>query len=244
MTMDAAERAWKQASAVLERDPRVNLHSYPLQGRVDGGRLVLSGLVESIAAKRIVEALVRQTTDGVEIVSRLRVTPSEHLEDGALRDQVVRNLSDEPALRETDLQVRRRDGLQTVRQNGPGGTGLIEVQAEDGTVHLRGHVASLSHSRLAEVLAWWAGGCEAVVNSLHVEPPERDDDGELVDAVRLVLERDPLVHADHFVVRANAGVVRLNGAVRSEEEKRLAILDVWYVPGVRDVVDGVEVLGP
>ncbi|MEJ2688055.1 MAG: BON domain-containing protein [Gammaproteobacteria bacterium] len=244
MTMDAAERAWKQAAAVLERDPRVNLHSYPLQGRVDRGRLVLSGSVEDIAAKRIVEALVRRTGDGVDIVSRLRVTPSEHREDGALRDQVVRNLSDEPALRDTDLQVRRQDGLQTVRQTGSGASGLIEVQAEDGTVYLRGHVASLSHGRLAEVLAWWAGGCEAVVNTLQVEPPENDDDGELVDAVRLVLERDPLVHADHFTVRANGGVVRISGAVRSEEEKRLAVLDVWYVPGVRDVVDAVEVLGP
>lgn len=244
MTTDRVERIWKRAAAALERDTRVNLHRYPVQGRGDEGRLVLSGLVEDIAAKRIIESLVREAADGVEVVSRLRVTPSAHQEDGALRDQVERNLREESALRDTDLQVCSGDQLQTVRSIGVGASGLIQVQAADGIVQLRGQVASLTHSRLAEVLAWWAGGCEAVVNCLQVVPPERDDDGELVDAVRMVLERDPLVHADHFVVRANAGIVRLGGAVRSEEEKRLAILDVWYVPGVRDVVDGVEVLGP
>jgi len=28
--------------------------------------------------------------------------------------------------------------------------------------------------------------------------------------------------------------------VASKEEKKLAVLDAWYVPGVRDVVDRIE----
>lgn len=243
MSLDLAARAWKQAAARLERDPRVNLHTYPVHGHADGCKLTLSGVVEDIAAKRIIDSLVRAATDGVEVVSQLRLRIPERRGDGALRDHVLCHLRDEPALRDTDLQARRGDELQTLRAIGVDGSGCIEVQAEDGTVRLRGQVASLSHRRLAEVLAWWAGGCETVINDLQVIPDERDDDGELADAIRLVLERDPLVHADHFTVRAKGGVVRLQGAVRSDEERRLAVLDVWYVPGVREVVDGVEVLG-
>jgi osmotically-inducible protein OsmY len=43
-------------------------------------------------------------------------------------------------------------------------------------------------------------------------------------------------------VRVNtaAGVVIMNGSLASEEEKRLALFDAWYVPGVSDVVDRIE----
>jgi len=34
-----------------------------------------------------------------------------------------------------------------------------------------------------------------VVNGVEVVPPEEDDDGEITDAVRIALEKDPLVDA-------------------------------------------------
>src|SRR3569833_379584 len=48
----------------------------------------------------------------------------------------------------------------------------------------------------------WTGGCELVENMLKVSPPERETDDELTDAVRLVLEMDPLVHADQIYASA------------------------------------------
>jgi osmotically-inducible protein OsmY len=31
--------------------------------------------------------------------------------------------------------------------------------------------------------------------------------------------------------------------VASDEERQLAVQDAWYVPGVQDVVDGIQVRG-
>ncbi len=114
---------------------------------------------------------------------------------------------------------------------------------QDGTVTLSGTVLSLSHRRFAEVLAWWAAGCESVVNLLHVVPPEQETDGELADAVLMVLEKDPLVHQPQNHITAEQGTVTLEGYLASDEERRLAVLDAWYVPGVHDVVDRIQVAG-
>ena len=59
--------------------------------------------------------------------------------------------------------------------------------------------------------------------------------------VRMVLEKDPLVHATQLRVGTAAGVVEMRGLVASEEERDLALSDAWYVPDVWDVVDHIEV---
>ena len=87
---------------------------------------------------------------------------------------------------------------------------------------------------------WWTAGCELVENRLEVVPPEEDNDGELTDAVRMVLEKDPLVHAAQLSIMSRAGTVTLNGMVASDEEKRLAVLDAYYVEGVHAVEDNIE----
>ncbi len=55
------------------------------------------------------------------------------------------------------------------------------------------------------------------------------------------LEKDPLVQATQLRVGTAGGVVEIQGLVASDEERRLAVLDAWYVPGVWDVVDRIEI---
>jgi osmotically-inducible protein OsmY len=74
-----------------------------------------------------------------------------------------------------------------------------------------------------------------VHNRLAVVPPEEDNDGELADAIRLVLELDVLVHADQIGVTVSERAVTLSGIVARADERRRAELDAWYVPGVREV---------
>ena len=57
----------------------------------------------------------------------------------------------------------------------------------------------------------------------------------------MVLEKDPMVHATQLCVGTAAAVVEMRGLVASEEERDLALRDAWYVPGVWDVVDHIEV---
>lgn len=100
---------------------------------------------------------------------------------------------------------------------------------------------SLSHKRLVGVLAWWTPGCRDVINSLEVDPPEEDNDGEIVDALGLVYEIDPVVRHDQITVSCHGGVVSLSGAVGTEEERRRAEFDAWALFAVDEVVNAIEV---
>jgi len=79
---------------------------------------------------------------------------------------------------------------------------------------------------------------------LHRHPVQIDHDGEIADAVRLALEKDPSVPRGQIDVTVDHGRVRLAGAVDSEEQSRLAALDCWYVPRVTGVDDGLAVETP
>ena len=100
---------------------------------------------------------------------------------------------------------------------------------------------STARPLLATVLAWWAPGCRDVVNLLEITPPEDDNDDEICDAVRLVLDKDPLVHGDQISTQVRNREVMLRGMVANNEERRMATQDVWYIEGVRNVIDQLEV---
>jgi osmotically-inducible protein OsmY len=74
-----------------------------------------------------------------------------------------------------------------------------------------------------------------------VVPPEEDSDDEVTDALRLVLETDPLVPADQIGIRTRNHVVTLEGVVTTEEEKKRAELDAWYLFAVDRVINHIEV---
>lgn len=186
------------------------------------GVLTISGEAPDLAARRRLVARLR-TLGGVERVEdRLCVEPGQPMADADLERLVAATLSSEPAL----------GGL------------AIGVRAAGGVLHLEGTVWSLSHRRLAGVLAWWAPGTRDVDNRIQVSPPERDGDHELADAVRLVLEKDPLVDASQLTVQARAGEVTLRGCLPSPEQRRLAVLDAFYVDGVDEVREQVALWAP
>jgi osmotically-inducible protein OsmY len=102
-------------------------------------------------------------------------------------------------------------------------------------------VTSLSHKRLAGVLAWWVPGSRDVINGLAVVPPEEDNDDEVTDAVRLVLEKDPFINAGEIRVSTRDYVVTLEGLVPNEKVREMAEFDAWYVFGVDRVVNKLQV---
>jgi osmotically-inducible protein OsmY len=106
---------------------------------------------------------------------------------------------------------------------------------------LDGEVPSLSHKRLAGVLAWWVPGSRDVINGLGVEPPEDDNDDEILDALRIVLEKDPLVDATEVGATCTNGVITLRGLADNDRQKHLIELDAWYLFGVDKVVNELEI---
>lgn len=230
-------------SAALEQDPWINPHRCPVRHRIEGDRLILEGEVEHVAAWRRAEAIARQLADGRWAVeNHLRRHPVEAMGDRELRDGIVTAFTGESSFANVTLHAHTGNRTETIQEGEPD-AGRIMVAIEGSTIILAGEVGSLSHRRLAEALAWWVGGCEAVDNRLTVVPAEEDSDDELNDAVRIVLEKDPMVHADRLSVGTAAGVVHLDGTVASEEERRFAALDCFAVPGVWDVNDRLEVAG-
>src|SRR5690606_38630781 len=108
---------------------------------------------------------------------------------------------------------------------------------------LTGRVSSIAHKRIAELIAWWTNGVAAVDNQLNVSPPEEDNDYEIAEAVQIAFEKDPLVHSAQIHPDSADGVVVLSGSVASEEERQVALADTWYIPGVVEVVDRIELHG-
>lgn len=227
--------------AAFENDPRINPHKDRIRIADLNGVLTLEGEVSEIATKRLA-ALRAESAPGVfKVENRLRVTPAEVRGDGAIRDSLLKFLLGEPVFRNCTIRVVEKGETRTLQSITGDSAGWLEVSAQDGTLSLVGEVISLSHMRMAELLAWWTPGCQDVINSIRVLPAEEDTDAEVSDALLLGLEKDPLIQADQTHVSTSDHVVTLDGYLRTEEERRMAERDAWYIPGVRDVVNRIEV---
>lgn len=237
--MNSGDKIVKEIRAVLEREPRVNLHHYPVGIGYDDGVITLEGETESIAGKKLALELAAAVPGVTGIVDRLRVVPAEPMEDGIIRDHVRDALVEEPALNNYTIRAFVKEAWETARE-APAGT--IEVEVTEGVVTLNGQAGSLSHKRLAGVLAWWMPGSRDVVNGLEVVPSMEDNDDEIRDAVRLVLEKDPFVNASQIRVTCRDCVVTLDGVVTKPKERDMAEADAWYIFGVDRVVNGLEVV--
>ncbi|HSN41547.1 MAG TPA: BON domain-containing protein [Burkholderiales bacterium] len=233
----------KRVRRALEHEPHINLHRHPVAIGFTDGAVVLEGEMPDVAAKKLALELAG-AVDGVRgVIDRLRVAPAEHKGDGAIRDVLCGFLLREPVLRNCAIRLRNKGGVDTLRAVPGDGSGAIEAEVADGVITLDGAVISLSHKRVAGVLAWWTPGCRDVVNSLDVQPPEEDNDAEVVDALRLALEMDPLVQADQIQASCRDYVVTLEGYVRSAEERRQAEQDAWCLFAVDRVINRIAVRG-
>jgi osmotically-inducible protein OsmY len=231
----------KAVQAALEHEPRINLHTHPVTIRYEDNVLTLEGEVQDIAAKKLCMELAIAVPGVTGIVDRLHVTPAVRIGDGAILTAVRDVLLQEPALRDCAIRVRNKGKVETIREAATPNSGVIELSVNDGVVLLDDHVPSLAKKCLAGVLAWWVPGSRDVVNGMAVDPLEEDNDEELLDTVRLVLTRDPLVDADQIRVSAKHSVVTLEGLVINDVQRRAAENDAWFVFGVDKVVNNLKV---
>lgn len=220
--------------AALEVDPDINLHRSAVHIHVNDV-IRLEGEVEDIVVKRKTLRIARRLARGLPIEDRLRLVPSERMVGDQLRDAALAALRGEPAFAEMDIDAGTDAPSGQERD-------WMRVTAQDCAVRLTGEVKSLSHRRLAEVLAWWVPGSCDVDNRLHVRPPQTDHDEEITDAVRLVFDKEPALDAEQISVVTRDREVTLRGAVANDEQKRIAARDVWYIPGVHAVHNELQVV--
>lgn len=207
--------------AGLAKYTHIDLVNNPISFSFEKDALVMEGMVERVSTKRKAVIIAREIMGGIKgrVIDRLRVKPVSRMGDLEIADHLQDILDQEYAL----------EGLP------------IGIRVGEGIVYLDGEVRSLAHKRLAEVLAWWVPGITDVMNNLNVVPPEKDSDDEITETVKVVLERDQLVKNSNIRVTTKNSVVTLDGLVKSSAAVGAAEDDVWYVPGVNNVVNRLEV---
>ncbi|MHB1352231.1 MAG: BON domain-containing protein [Thiobacillus sp.] len=235
----------KTVRAALERDPRINLHLWPLELELtDDHALVLQGEVQNIAAKKRALEVAGSTPEVNGIVDRMQIAPAERKGDGEILEILIRLLLDSGEFKSCTLRAIKK-GQEVVVQSAEGADypgGDLIVSVDDGVITLAGSLISLSHKRMAGVLAWWVPGCRDVRDRLEVEPPEQDNDGEISEALALVLELDPMISRPHQIrVGSRDKVVTLQGSVGTETEKDRAEQDAWCMFNVGTVVNQLTV---
>ena len=240
--MQTSEAVLTQARAALAHVPYQGHVLHPtIQLRLSDGALILEGEVADIVDKTRAATALRRVDGVTSVIDHLRVmNGSVTVGDGELRDAVCERLLNAIEFRSCRICARVKGQHETVREPVGERSGWIEVEAHDGVVTLWGQVISLSHMRLAGVLAWWSRGCRCVVNELVVAPAEADRDDEITEALMLVLETDPFVDAAQVSVHTENRVVTLEGCVASENTRRQVERDAWYVQGVEDVVNHIS----
>ena len=231
----------KAVQAAWEHEAQINLHTHPVSMSYENEVLTLEGEVQDVAAKKLCMELAIAVPVVAGIVDRLHVTPAVRIGDGAILTAVRDVLLQEPALQDCAVRVRNKGRVETVRESAAAKSGVIELSVNDGVVLLDDHVPSLAQKRLAGVLAWWVPGSRDVINGMAVEPYEKDNDEELLDAVRLVLEKYPFVNADQIRVSAKHSMITLEGLVINDVQRRMAENDAWYVFGVDKVIDKLQI---
>jgi osmotically-inducible protein OsmY len=136
----------------------------------------------------------------------------------------------------------------------------VDISFDGEVLTMTGEVAAVADKKRALEAAAAVAGVAGIVDRLHVAPAQPMGDGEIRDHVcdALLGEpafadcalrvwddgawrslRDPDSAGGRIDVRVDGGVVTLDGALRGLSSKRLAGVLAWWVPGARDVINGI-----
>lgn len=238
-----ADKTLDDVASALRRQTRVDFDHHPIEIALSGdGELTLSGTLGDLTAKRIAVRAASEISGVRSVVDRLTL-PATAVGDGAIRVNVRDALLTEPTLIECSITERTKGETRMVR-NIARGRGEIGIEVEDGTVSLKGTLPSLSHRRLAVALTWHVPGVRNVVDLTDISPPETDNDGELADALLLVLEATRTIDPASITIHVEDAVVTLRGWVPTDGERAAVEREAWYVEGVRGVVNELRVAPP
>lgn len=232
-----------KALAAIRSEKRIGPHFMPVLLKIEAdGTATIQAEVENVAIKRLALERLAATPGVSAIIDRLRIKPALPMSDDGILDHLRKVFYDEPAFRHLRINEREDGEVKLVRDAFEEARGEIEIEVKKGVVILNGRVPGLAAKRLAGVLAWWVPGARDVVNGIAVEPPEEDTPDEIEEAVRVALDKDPFVDETQIRVGVRNRTVRLTGSVHSPEARDAAGWDAWYVFGVDDVINELEVV--
>lgn len=197
--------------------------------RMTHGVVTLVGQVDTLAEAYAAREAVEQVAGVREIVSALKIGPAGP--PGAPEP-----LPDDLALLSA-VNAAILDAGVTIYRN--------QTYVHNGVVHLRGLVKDRRAMRRALAAAQRVPGLQGIRNelSLQADPESRDADEALTGRVIQALAQDGRVSPSQVSPATAGGVVVLSGEVDSAEDDEAARAVVARVPGVRDVIDDIRILG-
>lgn len=141
----------------------------------------------------------------------------------------------------------------------------IDLDFADGVLTMTGEVDHVAGKKLALEAVAALPGISGIVDRLHVRPSAPMGDGAIRDAVRDALlqetaladcrlrvidrghpavVRDPPAANGTIDIAVASGIVTLDGDVAGGGQRRIAGVLAWWVPGSRDVINGIGVVPP
>jgi osmotically-inducible protein OsmY len=224
------------AAGALAHDPVTS--GQRIAARTHQAVVLLSGSVDSNAARRIAEADVLTLPGVRDVVSHLATLPP-----GAARP-TSEPRSDDRIAAEVDRLIRNDPWLDDSH---------VRVSARAGLVRLEGWVGSAAERARAENDAWAASptGVDAMGlrldrfiddGTLRSAPTTQRSDGELTQALLDAFVRDPRVHPFAPTVEVRGGMVVLTGVAPNQHVARAVDDDARALPGIAGVRDDVKTL--
>jgi osmotically-inducible protein OsmY len=122
----------------------------------------------------------------------------------------------------------------------------VDVTRDQEFLILKGEVDSVERrSQAGRIAAQAAGRSATVINELSVpnETPANAPDGDIRHRVVAMVQSDPQLRDRDIDVDVEQGVVIMTGDVRSHEEKQRAEQLARQLTGVREVANGLDVIG-
>lgn len=142
----------------------------------------------------------------------------------------------------------------------------VKLVLEADVLTMEGDVENVAAKKLALEAAVGVDGVAGIVDRLRVVPAQPMGDGAIREHLRNALVREPALREVAIVeqvkgenrsaresplnergrieISVEDGVVTLNGQLQGLDEKRLAGVLAWWVPGSRDVINGIAVEPP
>jgi osmotically-inducible protein OsmY len=197
--------------------PRVS--PFSIDCKVDNGTATLTGTVNNLKAKKKAAQVAENTIGVWRVKNHLKVRPDIMLGDDALERKVRKAIDKDPYLEHFKLRV----------------------DALNGRVTLSGDVSSKFQRKRAEEIAWEVKGVVEVINNINYEHQLiTKDDWELKLDVQEQISWSPLVNSDDVDVSVDNGVVILEGAVDSWND-RLAAENNALQAGAKEVINNLKV---
>ncbi len=221
-SMDAALKAKVRSALGLSRrvsGMKINVDAH-------SGVVTLVGRVPTQEARSIIEAIAADTPGVAGVQNELIIDP--RAATTGYEETLLQRIAD----LETQVALQERLRREPLLAND-----TLKVDVDHGVVVLRGWVESELERTGAQKIAQAVVGADHVRNEIDTRCPAGGPEDRLARRVEFELYSAGAFDLTHIKVHSQAGLVRMEGSVRSQAERLLAARLAEGIPGVRQVVN-------